>query len=416
MRKRPWLFVFWVTLLFFFICCCTSCFAKKVNSLKEKESLSGISEKDHLSLKNESPYEAQALDYPVAEMTQNRSIVVAAVGDIMVHSPQLTSAFNESEGQYSFKDCFSHVAPYLEKADFAIGNLETTFGTTESGYSGYPFFNSPPELADALRDSGFDLLFTANNHSMDSGEEGVLNTIKLIEEKGLNCTGTARSEEERKKGFLLYQNDIKAVFFAYTYGTNGIPLPSGKEYMVPLIEKQLIGEDITRAKNELQADIVIIGLHWGDEYQRLPSTYQKELAMELVDMGADIIIGTHPHVIQPAEVIKTEKREGLVLYSLGNFISNQRWRYADSGIIVYLKIELNNSDLKSPKVTILEAVPTWVHRYLQGNKWKYTVLPVQAVLEAENARESYHLSEQDYWRLQEVLPETKEIFWRLCYY
>jgi poly-gamma-glutamate synthesis protein (capsule biosynthesis protein) len=251
---------------------------------------------------------------------------------------------------------------------------------------------------------------------MDSGEEGVLNTIKLIVEKGLNYTGTARSEEERKKGFLLYQNDIKAAFFAYTYGTNGIPLPFGKEYMVPLIEKQLIGEDIIRAKNELQADIVIIGLHWGDEYQRLPSTYQKELAMEIVDMGADIIIGTHPHVIQPAEVIKTEKREGLVLYSLGNFISNQRWRYADSGIIVYLKIELKNSDLKSTKVTILEAVPTWVHRYLQGNKWKYTVLPVQAVLEAENARETYHLSEQDYQRLQEVLRETKEIFWRLWYY
>jgi len=264
-RKRPWLLVLGVTLLFFFICCYTSCFVKKVNSLKEKESLSGISEKDPLSLKNESPYEDQALDYPVVEMemTQNRSIVVAAVGDIMVHSTQLTSAFNESEGQYNFKDCFSHVAPYLQKADFVTGNLETTFGTTESGYSGYPFFNSPPELADALRDSGFDLLFTANNHSMDSGEEGVLNTIKLIEEKGLNCTGTARSEEERKKGFLLYQNDIKAAFFAYTYGTNGIPLPSGKEYMVPLIEKQLIGEDITRAKNELQADIVIIGLGEG---------------------------------------------------------------------------------------------------------------------------------------------------------
>lgn len=411
MRKKQRLLIFAIILLCFSFFYCVSCYEKKGNSSRSEESLSGTSENVPL-LKTDSFCENRALDYPVMKIEHNKSIVLAAVGDIMVHSPQLISAYNDSEGRYDFKDCFSHVSSYLQKADFVTGNLETTFGATDSGYSGYPFFNSPPELIGALKESGFNLLFTANNHSMDSGEEGVLNTINLIEEKGLSFAGTARSKEEREKGFLLCQNDIKAAFFAYTYGTNGIPLPSGKEYMVSLINEQLIAEDINRAKNELQADIVIIGLHWGEEYQRLPSAYQKELAAKLVDMGADIIIGTHPHVIQPAETIKTEKGEALVFYSLGNFISNQRWRYADSGAIVYIKIELNSA-LQTTKVTILEIVPTWVHRYLQGKKWKYTVLPVREVLEAENARESYKLSDQDYQRLQEVLGETKEIFWRL---
>jgi len=412
MKQKQVLFTLILTLFCFSLFNCISCYETKGIFTEVAEPLCGISENDPPFSEKGSFTDDTALEhYSILEDKHSNSIILAAVGDIMVHSPQLSSAYIESEGTYNFKDCFSPIAPYLQRADFVTGNLETTFGGTESGYSGYPFFNSPPELADALRESGFGLLFTANNHSMDSGEQGVLNTISVIEEKSLGFAGTSRHREEREKGFILYQNNIKVIFYAYTYGTNGIPLPAGKEYLVPLIDEQLIAEDINRAKNELQADIVVVGLHWGEEYQRLPSPYQQELARKLVEMGADIIVGTHPHVIQPAEIIKTEKGEGLVLYSLGNFISNQRWRYSDAGIIVYLQIELDNV-LQRSNVTILEIVPTWVHKYFQGGKWKYTVLPVREVIETENAREIYKLSNQDYQRLKEVLEETEEIFWR----
>jgi poly-gamma-glutamate synthesis protein (capsule biosynthesis protein) len=410
MKKRV-LFVFIIPLIIFLLFYFTSCNGTKDTTSNVENSLFSICENDPSLLEKESFFDDSALDYTVIEGKHNKSIVLAVVGDIMVHSPQITSAYIESEGMYNFKECFSHITSFLQKADFVTGNLETTFAGTEYGYSGYPLFNSPPELAHALKESGFSLLFTANNHSMDRGEKGVVNTINLIEEKCLSFVGTARNQEERERGYILFQNDIRVAFFAYTYGTNGILLPSRKEYLVSLIDEQLIAKDINRAKNDLKADIVVIGLHWGEEYQLLPSGYQKELARKLVDMGADIIIGSHPHVIQPAEIIKTEKGEGLVFYSLGNFISNQRWRYSDSGVIVYIKIQLNPA-LHTSNVTILEIVPTWVHKYLQGGKWKYTVLPVREVLETENAKEIFKLSNQNCQRLKEVLEETDEIFWR----
>ncbi|RJX24659.1 MAG: CapA family protein [Dethiobacter sp.] len=407
--KKSLLFAFIIALLSFSLFYITSCNEIKVIIQNGENSFNSLSENDLNLLEKES-----FLNYAILEGIYNKSIVLAVVGDIMVHSPQLTSAYLENEGAYHFKDCFSYITSYLHKADFAAGNLETTIAGREFGYSGYPFFNSPPELITALRESGFHLLFTANNHSMDRGEKGVINTINYLEEECSGFVGTARNQEERERGFMLSQNGIKVAFFAYTYGTNGIPLPSGKEYLVSLIDEQLIEEDIIRAKQIQEADLVVVALHWGEEYQRLPSSYQKELARKLVDMGADIIIGGHPHVIQPAEIIKTEKGEGLCLYSLGNFISNQRWRYSDSGVIVYLKLQLNPA-LNTSQVTLLEIIPTWVHKFLQEGKWKYTVLPVREVLETENAKEIYKLSNRDYQRLQEVQEETEEIFWRFWY-
>lgn len=343
-------------------------------------------------------------------------VLLAAVGDIMIHSPQLSSAYDQNKGTYDFHECFSDIAPYLQKADFAVGNLETTMGGGERGYSGYPLFNSPAELAAALKSNGFDLLFTANNHSMDSGADGLLETIQNIEAAGLNFVGTARSQEERKKGFVLCQNGIKIIFYAYTYGTNGIPLPSGREYLVSLLKEEQIKNDAYRAKNIEDADLLIVSMHWGNEYERLPTEEQRELAERLIDSGVDVIIGGHPHVIQPVETIKTGNSEGLVLYSLGNFISNQRWRYSDAGVIVYLEIT-KNPVLNEVDVSIRDIAPTWVHKYQETGRWKYKVLPVEEVVEKEtlsagSAEDRYKLSTQDYGRLEEVLWETGEIFWR----
>jgi poly-gamma-glutamate synthesis protein (capsule biosynthesis protein) len=318
----------------------------------------------------------------------------------------------------------------LQKADFVVGNFETTLAGAEKGYSGYPLFNSPAELAAALKDNGFDLLFTANNHSMDSGADGVIKTIDNLKAAGLNYVGTARSQEEKERGFIFFKNDIKIIFYAYTYGTNGIPLPSGRDYLVSLIDEERIKSDVYRAKNTEEADLVVVSMHWGNEYERLPAEGQRELAERLIDSGVDVVIGTHPHVIQPAEIIKTENSQGLVLYSLGNFISNQRWRYSDAGIILYLQLTKNHQ-LNEVEVAIQDITPTWVHKYLENGRWKFKVLPVEdtileETLNAGSAEEDDRFfpeesnlspdekkfSPEDHKRLEEVLWETEDIFWR----
>ncbi|MGI6307844.1 MAG: CapA family protein [Dethiobacteria bacterium] len=340
-----------------------------------------------------------------------QDLVLAAVGDIMIHSPQIAGAYLESEDRYDFQENFSYISSYLKKADFVIGNLETTLAGEEyGGYSGYPLFNSPPELAGVLKNSGFDLLITANNHSLDRGSAGIINTINNIGEAGLNFVGTARSLEERKKGYLLTHNGIKAAFFAYTYGTNGLPIPPGEDYLVNLIDEQLISEDIFRAKNAYRADIIVICMHWGNEYQRVPSDRQRDLAKKLIDLGANIIIGSHPHVIQPAEIMETEKGAGLVFYSLGNFISNQRDRYCDTGVIAFIKIQLDPKS-NTFHISLLEIEPTWVHKLRQGGRWRYRILPIREVLSTEQAQEIFELSPENYQRMTEALQETEDTLW-----
>ncbi len=339
------------------------------------------------------------------------SITIAAAGDIMVHSPQFQSAYDRSRNTYDFSEHFEQIAPYLQKADLAVANLETTLTGPAYPYSGYPRFNSPPELAGNLKETGFDLLFTANNHSLDYGETGVRQTITHLEAAGLNFVGTARDRAEREHGHREEINGIEMAFFAYTYGTNGIPIPRGKEYLVTLLDEKQIIADTQRAKQQEGADIVIISLHWGQEYQRLPTTGQRELARRLIEQGVDVIIGTHPHVIQPAEMIQAEDRSGLVLYSLGNFISNQRKIYRDTGIIVYFQIE---KDLASGKTTVslAEILPTWVLRKDRLGPDRYAILPLNESFAENGIPEAVSLSRQQINRMQEALLETEDIFWR----
>lgn len=411
--------IFWIISFFlsgcFFAPASNNIIAEDTKLEYEKELIQDALEKD-------------LIDQNKKEENNVSKVLLAAVGDIMVHSPQLSSAYDHHKGVYNFHECFTDIAPHLQKADFAVGNFETTLAGVEKGFSGYPRFNSPAELAAALKDSGFDLLFTANNHSMDSGADGVIKTIENLEAAGLGYAGTARSQEEKERGFVFFQNNIKIIFYAYTYGTNGIPLPSGRDYLVSLIDEERIKSDVYRAKNIEKADLVIVSMHWGNEYERLPAEGQRKLAEWLIDSGVDVIIGTHPHVIQPAEVIRTENSEGLVLFSLGNFISNQRWRYTDAGIVVYLQITKNHA-LNEVEVSIQDTTPTWVHKFLEDGRWKFKVLPVEETLleETLNAESTgdknpspgenillpeKKFSPQDYERLEEVLWETKEIFWR----
>ena len=270
------------------------------------------------------------------------TINMAVVGDIMCHGPNFKDAYNSSTKTYDFSTFFTQIKSYISNADIAIGNLETTFAGGNKAYSGYPTFNSPPQLAKDVQNLGIDVLTTSNNHSMDSGYNGLINTIDTLDNLGISHTGTFKSEEDKNKILIKDVNGIKIAFLSYTYGTNGISIPKGKEYCINLIDKELIQSQLESAK-ALNPDVICVSMHWGIEYKLQPNDEQKDLADFLFENGADIILGSHPHVLEPMEkrtvtLSDGTTKDGFVIYSLGNFISAQKDKYTKDSIILNLKI------------------------------------------------------------------------------
>ncbi len=220
---------------------------------------------------------------------QDITINLVATGDIMCHKTNYKAAYNSDTKTYDFSPVFVNVAKYISKADIAIGNLETTFAGEARGYNGYPTFNTPSELGVALKNIGIDVLSTANNHSMDKGSSGVISTLDALDEIGISHTGTYRSKEEQDTILIKEVNGIKIAFISFTYGTNGIPVPEGKEYLVNLIDESLILEQIELAKQE-KPDIICASMHWGIEYAQKQNKEQEKLANLLFENGVDIII------------------------------------------------------------------------------------------------------------------------------
>ncbi|MDQ0337573.1 poly-gamma-glutamate synthesis protein (capsule biosynthesis protein) [Caldalkalibacillus uzonensis] len=324
------------------------------------------------------------------------------VGDIMMHMPQI-EAGKTAEG-YDFSPFFEKVQPVFEQADLVLGNLETTFGGPERGYSGYPLFSAPDELAEALKQAGFDVITTANNHSLDSGPQGLIRTIDTLEAAGLHATGTFRSTEERADVLVVEHNNISVAVLAYTYGTNGIPLPEGKEYLVNLLNEEEMKTDIKRAKQE--ADFVAVCIHFGAEYQSDPNEEQIQWVDKLFDWGADLIFGSHPHVLQPYEFREWVQdgtfRQGVVIYSLGNFISNQREHPRDIGGILSVNLTKVGDQARIEDV---DFIPTYVHRYWQDGQRAYQVLPMKTLVEE---RAYPQISEEDYNQLHNRYQQTLE--------
>lgn len=306
-------------------------------------------------------------------------IEFSVVGDLMCHSVQYKYA--KTDSGYDFSDNYKFIKPYLNNADFTIGNLETTLAGKGKGYSGYPLFNTPDEYVNALKDTGFDLLITANNHSLDKWEKGLIRTIDKIEEVGLNKTGTFRSQSERDSLVIYKKNGISFTVFAYSYGTNGIPVPKGKDYLINLIDTTLISTDIQKAK-EKGVDLVIVYYHFGEEYSLEPSNFQENIVRKTIEYGADIILGSHPHVPQPVEFFKTKNAKldsGFVAYSLGNFISNQRWRYSDGGPILNFSIIKDNAR-DTIYLNGINVIPTWVFKGKIGSYSQYIILPSDSLI------------------------------------
>lgn len=335
-------------------------------------------------------------------------VTLMAVGDIMVHDQQLEAAWNPQANSYDFSPSFVHVKPLFQEADWVIGNLETTLAGREARYSGYPMFNSPESLGRTLKEVGFTAVSTANNHSLDRKEQGVLKTIAHLDEAGILHTGTFRSEEERNEPLLLQKGEITLALLSYTYGTNGIPIPAGKPYLVNLIDPALIRRDIARAR-EKGADLVAVALHFGDEYQRLPNEMQKKTAELCLTYGADLILGAHPHVVQPYEwktVTLEDGREhtGLIAYSLGNFISAQRWDYKDVGAI--LKLTLYKGGKGETQIESAELIPTYVYFYRANGKRNYVIYPVPQTLETwQQGEKDPYLSKEAIRYMQQLAEE-----------
>lgn len=298
---------------------------------------------------------------------------ILLAGDVMCHGPQITAA-RRGDGLYDFSQSFDSVASIVGSADLAIANLETTLGTKP--YSGYPRFSSPVALAEALKDCGFDILTTSNNHSADRSSRGVVRTLDLLDSVGLAHTGSYRTSEERMIAApLIYQlGEIRLALMAYTYGTNGLPV--SKPALVDRIDTALIARDIARA-DSLGADYKLVQMHWGDEYQRSPNRYQRSLGRWLHEQGVDAVIGSHPHVVQESEVLTDPHtgRSTLIIYSLGNFVSNQKHPASTRGGML-MTLTLRQQTPDSPITTEPSYQWTFVMKRDAQGKGLYRVQPV----------------------------------------
>ena len=307
------------------------------------------------------------------------SVSMAVVGDIMCHSSNFADAYDEKSDSYDFSSVFTDIKHYLADADIAVGNLETTFAGKEIGYSGYPTFNSPEELAQDIKNLGIDVVSTANNHSLDKRYAGLVSTLDELDKVGLSHTGTYRSTDEQNKILTRDVNGIKFAFLSFTYGTNGIPVPSGKEYCINLIDKELIRNQISMAK-ALNPDVLCVSMHWGDEYKLVQNSNQEELADFLFENGVDIIFGSHPHVLEPLEkrtitLADGSTKDGFVIYSLGNFMSGQVIENTMNSIILRLKIT-KHSDGKI-SIDSYDYVPIFMYDKGAGQDNRYKILDIE---------------------------------------
>jgi poly-gamma-glutamate capsule biosynthesis protein CapA/YwtB (metallophosphatase superfamily) len=297
---------------------------------------------------------------PPEKVVTKTSATLEAVGDVLLHNNVYNKAKNNNT--YDFKPMFEEVKPYLSNADITIANSESIVGGEDIGVSTYPSFNSPYEIADALKDAGVDIVSMANNHTLDRGADAIHNAHSYWDNLGILYTGSYDSQEDKDKIRIIEKNNIKFSFLSYTYGTNGIPVPKGKEYFVNLINEEEIKKDIQEAKKI--SDVVVVSLHFGNEYERMPNDFQKKIAQLCADEGANIIIGHHPHVLQPVEWIDgANGNKAIVIYSLGNFISAQYGDYKDIGGIFKITVEKEEKDnQKTINIVKPEFMPTFVTR------------------------------------------------------
>lgn len=325
-------------------------------------------------------------------------ITIAAVGDFLMKNRIIASAKVPGERRYEFDAIFEQVAPYLRDADFTIGNLETTFSGSNPGRvpnskvsedvymegrnpkTGWPMFNCPDSFASTLKNLGFDVLTTANNHCLDCGFRGLKRTLKVLDANDLAHTGTFSTSSESQQLLIKDVKGIKIGVLAYTKGTNRIPVPIDSPWAVNKIHPSKILADIKRLKNK-SVDLVIVCMHFGREYRNSPVEEQKRLVKLLFEHGADIILGAHAHVIQPAVFYKVRDVTGaskkrFAIYSLGNFISTRLYKNDHTLTGLITRLHIRKEDDGTTQIMNVEFIPTWVRIAKSGGKTIYRLVPL----------------------------------------
>lgn len=362
---------------------------------------------------------------PAPEPTVSHLMVA---GDVMSHMPITNDAYVEADGTYDYSHMLQFAVRQLEQADYAVANLETVLAGGPD-YSGFPAFNSPDELAYDVKEAGFDLLSTANNHTRDQGMDGIYRTLDVLDQAGLAHVGTYRSQEERDEHSGIYVADVGGIsvaFLSYTYGLNGFRLDSDKMYAVNLFnldyyttlanpDYELLQSDLEAAR-ALDTDLIAVMIHWGVEYQNAPNGHQTNLAQFLVEQGADLVLGGHPHVLQPYETISVtgwdgQEREGFVCYSLGNFISNQYDPFPAVQTTAVLDLELTKDpESGETAVTGVSYEPYFMlHRDGAPVGEKRYLLNIHDAMEEYEAGESTLVDKSAYQQLQKALDHCHEI-------
>lgn len=351
---------------------------------------------------------------------------LAVCGDAMSHMPQTRDAYDSQAGAYDYKPMIRFAKPWIEQADYAVVNLETTFAGGPD-YSGFPAFNTPDALGDALKDAGFDLVSTANNHCLDRGYDGMVRTLDVLDNLGLAHVGTYRSAEERAAQNGVHVADvggIKVAFLSYTYGTNGIPVSKSHPDTVNLLHTDYMSDaqvlDTARIADDLAAaealspDLIAVIVHWGVEYQTTQNEHQEEIADFLFDHGADVILGSHPHVLQPMETRTLTDRDGtthtgFVCWSLGNFISSQNDEYTDTTVVLNLELT-KNPNTGATDVTKVGYVPLYMlDREQEVDGERFTLLDAHRGIEEYASGDSSYISASTEKKLQKCVSDCHKI-------
>ncbi|WP_078392412.1 CapA family protein [Shouchella patagoniensis] len=326
-----------------------------------------------------------------------QSVTVGTVGDILIHDRVYDDA--KVERGFDFWPMLKEIAPYLKEPDITIANQETMIGGEEIGLSGYPSFNSPFEVGDALKKAGVDVVTLANNHTLDRGPKAIMNALSYWDELDMMYTGSFKDRNDADDLRVVKKNGLSIAILSYTYGINGIPVPDNREYLVNLADSSLMQKQIEEAS--LQADAVLVALHAGDEYVYYPNKQQKEWVQLAADSGATAVIGHHPHVLQPAEWIESEhEHDTLAIYSLGNFLSGQYDHPRRVGGVFSFELERSSTD------GVMVANPRFLPTYVQfeDNDKNYRVRPMKDLTNEELPNIEKHLDEIE-THMSQWLPE-----------
>ena len=321
---------------------------------------------------------------------------ISATGDMLMHLPCINAA--KTDSGYDFSPFFTHLQSYIQKADYAVANLETTLAGTAYDYSGYPAFNCPDQIVDGVQGAGFDMLLTANNHCYDTRTKGFHRTLEVLEEAGMDHIGTVSSQEDAQ--YLVKDiNGISIGMVCYTYeddadpnavAPNGITMTNADEVLINSFNSNDLDTFYTRIEGQIAdmksqgAEAIVVYIHWGVEYQLEENATQNTIAQKLCDLGVDVIVGGHPHVIQPMELLTStvsEDHKTLCIYSTGNALSNQRrdlmrldTGHTEDGIVFNFTFSKYSDG--TVRVEQAEVLPTWVYKYRSGGKDAYSVYPL----------------------------------------